>query len=237
MSEHSRSIDTRHHAIRQDYVDGEMRIGGVTSQNNESDILTKYLQPPLRIKHTHQLYILKDKLENCVLTLTSNGHKGNPSASPNCPLAKQHRLTLNPPQKPTLPKNAIRTKTNSNKGDRKVVPRVASKLEEDGINNFHRCTHRQPVECLPRPLQKVVHHQNILFRSSSHTRHGPPTHQERYVNPATQELPPAFMDLIYPPHHPANRTNSQPPRFCDPTKPRADTKTRKKHRRRSKKCQ
>ena len=53
MNEHSRSIDTRHHAIRQDYVDGEMRIGGVASQDNESDILTKYLQPPLHEKHTH----------------------------------------------------------------------------------------------------------------------------------------------------------------------------------------
>jgi hypothetical protein len=27
MNEHSRSIATRHHAIRQDYIDGHMRIG------------------------------------------------------------------------------------------------------------------------------------------------------------------------------------------------------------------
>ncbi len=54
MNEHSRSIDTRHHGIRQDYVDGDMRIGGVASQDNESDILTKYLQPPLQEKHTRQ---------------------------------------------------------------------------------------------------------------------------------------------------------------------------------------
>ncbi len=54
MNEHSRLIDTRHHAIRQDYVNGQMRIGGVASQDNdnESDILTKYLQPPLHEKHT-----------------------------------------------------------------------------------------------------------------------------------------------------------------------------------------
>ncbi len=45
-NEHSRSMDTRHHAIRQDYVNGDMRIGGVASQDNESDILTKFLQPP-----------------------------------------------------------------------------------------------------------------------------------------------------------------------------------------------
>ncbi len=61
MNEHSRSIDTRHHAIRQDYVDGEMRIGGAASQDNESDILTKYLQPPLHAKHTISLHITQDK--------------------------------------------------------------------------------------------------------------------------------------------------------------------------------
>ena len=61
MNEHSRSIDTRHHAIRQDYIDGEMRIGGVASQDNESDILTKYLQPPLHAKHTISLHLTHDK--------------------------------------------------------------------------------------------------------------------------------------------------------------------------------
>jgi hypothetical protein len=56
-NEHSRSIDIRHHAIRQDYVDGLMRIGGVDTQDNTSDILTKFLQPPLHIKHTSHLHI------------------------------------------------------------------------------------------------------------------------------------------------------------------------------------
>ncbi len=35
MNDHSRSIDIRHHAIRQDYVNGEMRIGGVATQDNK----------------------------------------------------------------------------------------------------------------------------------------------------------------------------------------------------------
>ena len=60
MNEHSRSIDTRHHAIRQDYMNGEMRIGGVASQDNESDIMTKYLQPPLHVKHTRALHITQE---------------------------------------------------------------------------------------------------------------------------------------------------------------------------------
>jgi hypothetical protein len=51
MNEH-RSIVIRHDVIRQDYINGEMRIGGVSSQANTSDILTKNLQPPLHLQHT-----------------------------------------------------------------------------------------------------------------------------------------------------------------------------------------
>jgi hypothetical protein len=73
MNEHSRSIDTRHHAIRQDYEDGHMRIGGVVSAEHTNDILAKYLQPPLHEKHAHHLHITQEKrppkttLTNCVL--------------------------------------------------------------------------------------------------------------------------------------------------------------------------
>ncbi len=43
MNDHSRSIDIRIHGIRQDYLDNAMRIGGVASEGNTSDILTKNL--------------------------------------------------------------------------------------------------------------------------------------------------------------------------------------------------
>jgi hypothetical protein len=56
MSEHSRSIDLRHHSIRQDYLDDLMRIGGVSSKDNTSDILTKSLQPDLHTQHTSSLF-------------------------------------------------------------------------------------------------------------------------------------------------------------------------------------
>jgi hypothetical protein len=73
MNDHSRSIDIRHHAIRQDYVNGEMRIGGVATQDNTSDILTKNLQPPLHIKHIRELNILqqptKTNITNCMMEL------------------------------------------------------------------------------------------------------------------------------------------------------------------------
>jgi hypothetical protein len=38
MSDHSRSIDLRIHSIRQDYLENMMRIGGVKSRDNISDI-------------------------------------------------------------------------------------------------------------------------------------------------------------------------------------------------------
>ena len=56
MSEHSRSIDLRHHSLRQDYIENGMRIGGVSSKENTADILTKALQPDLHTKHTSPLF-------------------------------------------------------------------------------------------------------------------------------------------------------------------------------------
>ncbi len=89
MNEHSRSIDIRHHAIRQDYIDGEMRIGGVGTQDNTSNILTKNLQPPLHIKHTRELNIKQNEqqtLTNCVTKLTLNFERpsDDPDTSRNC---------------------------------------------------------------------------------------------------------------------------------------------------------
>jgi hypothetical protein len=56
MSEHSRSIDLRHHSIRQDYIENDMQIGGVSSKDNTADILTKALQPDLHTRHTSSLF-------------------------------------------------------------------------------------------------------------------------------------------------------------------------------------
>jgi hypothetical protein len=107
MNEHSRSIDTRHHAIRQDYVDGHMRIGGVASHaDNTSDILTKYLQPPLHEKHAQHQHITQEKrppkttLTNCVLRF---GHSYDPSTNTtSCEFPPAFLALL--PQRPTLTK-------------------------------------------------------------------------------------------------------------------------------------
>jgi hypothetical protein len=75
MNDHSRSIDIRIHGIRQDYLDNAMRIGGVASEDNTSDILTKNLQPHLHQKHCQQLHITKQRKQKNdtqnALTLTS----------------------------------------------------------------------------------------------------------------------------------------------------------------------
>jgi hypothetical protein len=73
MNDHSRSIDIKHHGIKQDsYIQDDMRIGGVASLNNTSGILTKNLQPPLHAKHCSQLHILTPSVINPTNLLTNN---------------------------------------------------------------------------------------------------------------------------------------------------------------------
>ena len=74
MNDHSRSIDIRIHGIRQDYLDNAMRIGGVASEDNTTDILTKNLQPHLHQKHCAHLNISahKTKHKKKGTTLTNN---------------------------------------------------------------------------------------------------------------------------------------------------------------------
>jgi hypothetical protein len=81
MNDHSRSIDIRIHGIRQDYLDEALRIGGVTSTDNTSDILTENLQPHLHQKHCTHLHISTHRQKDtkpttnnalqCTPTLTS----------------------------------------------------------------------------------------------------------------------------------------------------------------------
>ena len=55
-----------------------MRIGGVGTQDNTSDILTKYLQPPLHVKHTRELNITQEKgltLSNNVVHYIDSNHE------------------------------------------------------------------------------------------------------------------------------------------------------------------
>jgi hypothetical protein len=56
MSEAGRAIDIRFHSIRQDYVEGKMRVGGVSTHTNRSDIGTKYLAVVPHLRHAEPLF-------------------------------------------------------------------------------------------------------------------------------------------------------------------------------------
>jgi hypothetical protein len=210
MNEYSRSIDTRHHGIRQDYVDGDIRIGGVASQDNESDILTKFLQPSLHEKHTTLLHIKQDKqptstqLSNCVLKLTSNGGERLPSTPTHRTLAKTHQLPLNPPEKTTRHHDTIRTHPQPYKAGRTVLPRITGVPNKDRIHRRQRHTHKQHVKILPRTFHQVEHHQDVRLRGPPYTRHGTTDKQEK-VKTVKDMFPPTFLQLIL------NGLHSQPP--------------------------
>jgi hypothetical protein len=55
LNEHGRTIDTRHHEVRQDYLEGKVQIGGVKTTENPGDILTKFLPAPAHQEHPRNL--------------------------------------------------------------------------------------------------------------------------------------------------------------------------------------
>jgi hypothetical protein len=168
MNDHFRSIDIRHHAIRQDYVNGEMRIGGVGIQENTSDILTKNLQPPLHIKHTRELNIQhtneQQTFTNCTTKLTLNF--GLPSDDQHTPrnrrFTQHQQLPLGPllqPDGPTISPARPHTHQHIN---RQFMPTQGNKLPEDRIHAFHRRTERQHQELQPGILQEIPHQGEII---------------------------------------------------------------------------
>jgi hypothetical protein len=68
LNEPGRSIDIRHHEVRQDYLEGKVHIGGVKTTENPSDILTKFLPAPAHQEHSKYLNLTPTK------TYTQNGN-------------------------------------------------------------------------------------------------------------------------------------------------------------------
>ena len=68
-----------------------MRIGGIASEDNTSDILTKNLQPPLHQKHCADLHILHPTLTNNNLLITNDSHH---SSSEQAPHLSRHTTNL-----------------------------------------------------------------------------------------------------------------------------------------------
>ncbi len=64
-----------------------------------------------------------------------------------------------------------------------------------------------------------------------------PKHERKEINPDTYEMPPAFLDLIFPQHPQPNGYRSQPPRRCDKITHIINTKPHKKHHKRKNEAQ
>ncbi len=244
MNEHSRFIDIRHHAIRQDIIDGEMRIGGVSTQDNTSDILTKYLQPPLHQKHPRELYITQNTripLTNCVITHTSRGrHRTNATRS--CSLMHKQQLALDPPIETNRPRVlAIQQNRDDNIGGPIWVEHAfvgkATPPAEHNVNGGHRHTRRDELEIGEGILQEIVHKDDIVPRRRlQNSHHRPKDKQENKVKTEIKTLRPGSLDSVLPPPHPVSNRRSQhhPQRHSILDKP-ISNKTQKKfekHRRR-----
>jgi hypothetical protein len=100
MNEHSRSIDIRHHAVRQAYLDRIIDVKGVKTTENPSDITTKYLPAPTHITHAQYLNIhfpsISPQTTPNKLRFTNNGttlsYRSKPLPSQRAP--QNHRSTL-----------------------------------------------------------------------------------------------------------------------------------------------
>jgi hypothetical protein len=88
MNEHSRSIDIRHHAVRQDYLEGNVDVGGVRTDANPSDILTKYLPAPTHTTHARYLNLKIHQGSSPTIIYTQNGNFIPTQAQPKLTSAK-----------------------------------------------------------------------------------------------------------------------------------------------------
>jgi hypothetical protein len=87
MNDHSRSINIKHHGIKQDYIQDDMQIGGVAS-----------LQPPLHAKHCSQLHILTPSVINPTNLLTNNVAHATLNYPPYVPPHKRCNQDFQPTQ-------------------------------------------------------------------------------------------------------------------------------------------
>ena len=157
MNDHSRSIDIRIHGIRQDYLDDAMRIGGVASIDNTSDILTKNLQPHLHQKHCTPLHITAHKKEyratNNSLWLTSNSCQEVGASPEDCNVSHA---------KQRLPRHSLRTIVRD--------PPLAHphQATSQRVNLANRSRHRQQHKPLMRELVKLLETTHISLQTHEH---------------------------------------------------------------------
>jgi hypothetical protein len=92
----------------------------------------------------------------------------------------------------------------------------------------HRGAKRHRKKHQPGTLEELSKSIEIL-RGGHDACHDRPKQKKGDIGPETHEMPPAFLDLIYPHHPQTNANRSQHPRRCDNTIHTIQTKTHKKH--------
>jgi hypothetical protein len=198
MNEHSRSIDIRHHAVRQDYLEGKVQIRGVKTTENPSDILTKFLQAPTHKKHTSPLNInfretSSDTLPTHTLTpskttYTQNGNYiSNPSTTN--PHTRQHKYRRTSPSLSTRRPHPL-------SGDINV--RATRRLR---YARARVCLHQPDIDMNRRPHSLPSSYQKGRLKRNNknirrHATLTPTTHRHQAINRqqpymrAPQHIPP-----------------------------------------------
>jgi hypothetical protein len=215
-----------------------MRIGGVGTQHNTSDILTKNLQPPLHIKHTRELNIVqneKQTLTNCATKLTLNLRRtsDDPDTSRNHHLPQNQQLPLSPSPKTNRPPiTAANTDAHAHiRRQRSTTHSSQTPKEREFTKAIEAPAKKHRQKHQPGTLEVTPKHVEILGRGHD-ACHDKPEHGRKEINPDTYEMPTAFLDLIFPQQTLPNGYRSQPPRRCDKITHTINTKTQKKHRKR-----
>ncbi len=218
-----------------------MRIGGVGTQENKSDILTKNLQPPLHIKHTRELNINKNEkqtLTNCATKITLNCERSSddPDTSRNRQLSQNQQMPLSPSLKTDTPP-ILAAHTDAHPHTCRQRPTTyRSQPPKERIDIGHRSAKRHRQKHQPGTLEELSKPVETLGRGHD-ACHDRPKHKRKEINPDTYEMPPAFLDLIFPQHPLHNGHHSQPPRSCDKISHTIKTKPHKKHDKRESEAQ
>jgi hypothetical protein len=181
MTDNSRSIDIRHHEIKQDYMHADMRIVGVSSKDNTSDILTKSLQPPIHAKHCSHLHILAPTVtQNATfITKKTTPHNKKPQQEP-----KHIIRNTDDPYHIHTHVSPIDTSTPSNRTTKRRRQKQRQRYW-DKIIEQRTHSHRRPHTILPQGIHTILnqdvklhaHHSSHPIHTTSNTQITHPTYQ------------------------------------------------------------
>jgi hypothetical protein len=166
LNEHGRTIDTRHHEVRQDYLEGKVQIGGVKTNANPSDILTKFLPAPAHQEHSKFLNLNSPK------PYTQNSNFIQTNEQPKLTSAKrygQRRIHK-------LSQVAIRLTNHKGQAKHDILSESLSPVHY--IPKRKRQKHRQNLWNAIHNLQKQHPHLEITLKRTLTKSRSPPHRQD-----------------------------------------------------------